>query len=33
MNLYIDLEAREYIKAKSFGSIITLDVVERPGGV
>jgi hypothetical protein len=33
MDIRIELAARQYIKAKLPDSIITLDVVERPGGV
>lgn len=33
MDIRIEPAAREYIKAKSPDGIITLDVVERPGGV
>ncbi len=32
MDIYIEPTAREYIKAKSPDGIITLSVVERPGG-
>lgn len=33
MEIYIEAAAREYIKGKSQDGIITIDMVERPGGV